>query len=317
MKKFLLATSIFLSCQYFSQLSSTEINFNNYISPTDNDLKNNFISTNYYNLLQNGTNYYVSSPLQGTPTQPLTFCNKYKGIDTETMKISIDFKLDQYPTPPGNSDSVGIFLADNSNISILSVSIYNRQLYIGGLSNPSSTFAPTLSVSSYPNLHWYRLTFEITKIGIDKYSITSKVFRLGIDGTSTPTQIVKNTITGFNYNFRITDVVKVNLVGGYWGDVKYLDNFSIYGYKNGTNCNNLSTSENQPQKIKSYPNPTSQFLNIISGATKVEIYNLLGQKIEIFENPSSIIDIGNLKEGIYILKIYTQDNMWTEKITKK
>ena len=77
---------------------------------------------------------------------------------------------------------------------------------------------------------------------MNKFSVSSKIYDIGTDGTSSPVLKVTNTKEGFNYNFNSTNNINIHIVGGWWGDVKYLDNFKIYGFKNGSNCSNLSNN---------------------------------------------------------------------------
>lgn len=316
MKKILLILSLLSISWSFSQLTTTNINFDNFISATDNDLKNNFTTTADYTIAQNFSGYYVKTPLLGTVTQPLIYCSKYQGIDSETMKISIDYQFEEFG-PTFDSGSVGIYLISNINELVLSSAIIDRTLYMGGLINPSSPYSPTLLNGIHPNLSWYRLTFEISKIATNQYSLTSTIFNLGANGLSTPTQILTQTKQGYNYNFGTNKIVSIRLMGGKWGDVTHLDNFSIYGFKNGTNCSNLSTAEASHTKAQVFPNPTSKYVNFDSEASKVELYNINGALINIFDHPNGKIDIEHLDTGIYILKIYLKNEIITKKITKQ
>ena len=69
---------------------------------------------------------------------------------------------------------------------------------------------------------------------------------------------------------------------------------------------NLSTTDFNFNKIKIYPNPTSEFIQI-SGLTKTEnytVYNVVGTKIS--KGTISVdekIDIQNLTNGIYFFKL--------------
>ncbi|MDH6253361.1 hypothetical protein M2347_003088 [Chryseobacterium sp. H1D6B] len=301
-----------------AQLTSTNINFNNYVSATDNDLKNNFASTASYNLFQNGSEYYVSTPLQGMPLQGLKLCNRYQGVDNETMTISIDYKLDLFPTPAPLSNGVGIFLRNSAdNNLVMSTRIAPQRLYIEGLSNPSSTDGAFLAGNSYTNGNWYRLTLTITKTAVNKYSLTSKIYNLGTAG-NTPISLVSTyTVEGNSYQFTPTNSVYVEILGGRWGDVTYLDNLSVFGFKNGNSCQTLSTAETSNKKqIKIYPNPTSKDVNFNFNTKKVEIYNLTGQLLESYENPAEKINIEHLPKGNYLLKFYTTDNNISQQIIK-
>ncbi len=318
MTKIFTTISILFSSFFIAQLSTTNINFNNYVSSTDNDLKNNFLPTTYYSLAQNGTNYYVTVPLLGTPTEPITYCSKYQGVDTETMTINLDYKLELYQTAVPNSNAVGISLVDNNNALVLQTRIYNQQLIIDGLTNPSTTYSPTLTGTGYTDGNWYRLSFEISKIATNKFSVTSKVYNLGQNGQSTPVQVLTNTIQGFNYSFKPTDIVKVNLFGGWWGDVRYIDNFTIYGFKNGSVCQTMAVNENTiSNKNQFYPNPFINYIILKGKYLKIEIYDLSGKLLYDIYKPEEKINLHNLEKGVYLLKMYTENKIFTEKIIKK
>jgi len=66
------------------------------------------------------------------------------------------------------------------------------------------------------------------------------------------------------------------------------------------NVNNIS-------KVKIYPNPTSDrlFISSVLDLIKYEIYDFAGQKLtgNEFNNKNYIINVNNLKKGIYILKL--------------
>ena len=318
MRKIFTPFLIFIFSFYYSQLTTTLINFNTYNSPIDNDLKNNFLPTTYYNLSQNGSNYYVTVPLQGTPTQPITYCSKYQGIGNEVMSISLDYKLELYPSFGGPSNAVGISLTDNNNSLVLSTRIYNQQVIIDGLTNPSTTFSPTLTGNGYSDDNWYRLSLEISKVATNKFSLTIKVFNLGQNGQSVPSQVLSHTVQGFNYSFLPTNLLNVNLFGGWWGDVRYIDNFSIYGFKNGSNCQSLSVNENKNLNHDNiYPNPFSDYIYVQDSYKKIEIYELSGKLLKSFEKPNEKVDLSTLEKGIYLIKMYKVNDILTEKIIKK
>ncbi|QHI38541.1 hypothetical protein IMCC3317_39340 [Kordia antarctica] len=76
----------------------------------------------------------------------------------------------------------------------------------------------------------------------------------------------------------------------------------------GTTSHNFSTLstidfEFSKNEIKLYPNPTSGFINIQTNTTveSVAIYNLLGK--HVLQTNLKTIDVSRLSEGIYILKI--------------
>jgi hypothetical protein len=88
--------------------------------------------------------------------------------------------------------------------------------------------------------------------------------------------------------------------------------------------NTLSNDDNLMQtELKAYPNPFTNQLTIEANESifKIEIYNLLGQKVKSFEinNPSEItidIELSELAKGNYLAKIYTELNVESIKIIK-
>lgn len=85
-------------------------------------------------------------------------------------------------------------------------------------------------------------------------------------------------------------------------DLKATDYVEIYSSK--IDNNSIET------ELSIYPNPTNGYLQIQSNLLKVYngiIYNSLGiEVIKINVNSASIIDVRNLEQGVYFLKIYNQ-----------
>jgi hypothetical protein len=75
--------------------------------------------------------------------------------------------------------------------------------------------------------------------------------------------------------------------------------------------------------IKLFPNPVNDKLNIefssLLGEIKGTVYSLTGQKIQVFIQNSvdKTIEISDLSEGIYFLKLETEKGISTHKIVKK
>ncbi len=96
-----------------------------------------------------------------------------------------------------------------------------------------------------------------------------------------------------------------------WANVDAQTSFS-------EDCNALSVDEfDLDSAISVYPNPTSTILNINSQLTskKLELYTLLGEKI--LETNTNRIDMSALQNSIYLLKIYSKNNVITKKIIKE
>ena len=82
--------------------------------------------------------------------------------------------------------------------------------------------------------------------------------------------------------------------------IVYYDN--VYFHKNTT----LGASNFEVAKVKLYPNPTSNVLNIECAATiqAVSIYNVLGQEVlnRTIDSNTARIDVASFNSGIYVVK---------------
>jgi hypothetical protein len=65
-----------------------------------------------------------------------------------------------------------------------------------------------------------------------------------------------------------------------------------------------------------WPNPTTGLLTLAAEAQRVEIVSLMGQRVAVFENTSSI-DISDLPAGVYILKAVLPQGEAVRKIVKR
>ncbi len=75
------------------------------------------------------------------------------------------------------------------------------------------------------------------------------------------------------------------------------------------------TTLNHANNINIYPNPTTGTLNISNAENAdVVIYNMLGEVVLSVNNITRIIDISELAEGTYIVKVVTENNVTTQKV---
>ena len=83
--------------------------------------------------------------------------------------------------------------------------------------------------------------------------------------------------------------------------------------------NALSTKDNVLQNVAVYPNPTSDFVIVISQSSiaQIEVYSYVGHLVKKNKNQDRI-DISSLKTGLYFIKIKDiNGNFATEKVLKK
>ncbi len=74
----------------------------------------------------------------------------------------------------------------------------------------------------------------------------------------------------------------------------------------------------QYSKFSIYPNPASEFLTLdlenISDVKSIKLYNLLNQEVKDFSLNFNKLDIQDIKNGIYIIRIYTKNDVLDKKI---
>lgn len=83
-------------------------------------------------------------------------------------------------------------------------------------------------------------------------------------------------------------------------------------------CSALSVGSFNNPKMQIYPNPTSKIITIDYqfDIFKIEFYDFLG-KLAMQKQLSHNINISNLSNGIYLVKIYTERGVVTKKVVKK
>ncbi|MEM0575618.1 T9SS type A sorting domain-containing protein [Flavobacterium polysaccharolyticum] len=83
--------------------------------------------------------------------------------------------------------------------------------------------------------------------------------------------------------------------------------------------NSLLEKDVVSTKLTLYPNPVSSDLNIDSDEAiqKVEVYNLTGSIVNTYQGSNTSIDMSNLANGTYLVKVHTENSVTIKKIIKK
>jgi pectate lyase len=160
-----------------------------------------------------------------------------------------------------------------------------------------------------------RITFTTTAT-----SSLILVFNSGFTGT------VKLT-SGTNINVNTTTYTAVNgivnipniSVGTY--TISKGSTTDLYYIKTSYNISSLGLAKiAQSQKLTLYPNPANNQLYIDTSDQKIEnvaIYNLTGALVKMVSYATESIDVSDLKTGNYIVKITTDQNIFTHSMIKK
>lgn len=94
-----------------------------------------------------------------------------------------------------------------------------------------------------------------------------------------------------------------------------MDDFSIVATPTA------SLEDLQKFNFSAYPNPAKDYINLSASNNidKIEIYNMVGQQVEIINLNSSNkqVDVSKLSKGIYLLKAYIEDAVGSYKFVKQ
>ena len=85
------------------------------------------------------------------------------------------------------------------------------------------------------------------------------------------------------------------------------------------NNNVMSVSAISKMALSVYPNPVTNVLSIDSETplTKVEVYSMLGKKVKEVNSDFKSISTNNLSNGVYIIRIYSENGLATKKLIKR
>jgi heat shock protein HslJ len=125
-----------------------------------------------------------------------------------------------------------------------------------------------------------------------------------------------------------------NFENAYYNFIQLLSGFSITSVDNGLILDietpifgnasfrnyQLSITEQKLQHIKIYPNPTNSIIHLNSQNNpiiKIQMFNLMGRLIKSIKNNLESLNISDLSNGLYILKIETEYGPVTKKILKE
>lgn len=83
------------------------------------------------------------------------------------------------------------------------------------------------------------------------------------------------------------------------------------GISQSIKTNPFGDQEKIKVELSVYPNPAIDYftLNTNQEVKKISIYNIIGKEVKTYiSNPDNQYDLSDLKRGIYILRIFGQDD---------
>jgi hypothetical protein len=313
---FLLSMSLTLHAQFVAE----SVNFDNYVSPTDNDLQNHFYNSGLgMNLTAIPTNGITGGCLLPGDTNiwgndNATYCSKLQGGIGFGGGVAISFKYDTSQIHTNHFERpVSIWLVPSSDWNHYVIGTISRAKKFEQISyswvNPTS---PTLPLQ---HGYWYKFNISISFTGGvtgDQVDVTSNAFNLGTSGTD-PQILIGSYSGSFNDSILVADsAISVSINGARWGGAIYLDNFEFEGYKSSDSCTtpvgiNESSIGNPDLNYSIKDNMLHVFCDHDYDNGVLEIMNVSGQKLRTSKltAASSDIDLSEFSNGLYFLTVRT------------
>lgn len=99
-----------------------------------------------------------------------------------------------------------------------------------------------------------------------------------------------------------------------------IDAFSLWAFAEASTLN-VENPDDGINSIAIFPNPANSFVNITSDIgtviNSIELVNVSGQKIETSLSDDNSFDVSNLSDGIYFLKIISENGFVTKQLVVK
>lgn len=93
------------------------------------------------------------------------------------------------------------------------------------------------------------------------------------------------------------------------------DSINVIFISDGHGGDDDAVEVNEFAKLKVYPNPASDFVNVISDAeiSKIQLFDILGRLVQEFDakTTEATINVSNLCNGEYLLKVISADNSYS------
>ncbi|AZB02016.1 T9SS C-terminal target domain-containing protein [Chryseobacterium joostei] len=254
-------------------------------------------------------NVNVGNVSSYTVTAPLTLGTKYYykvNTDTSTACAERTFTVNANPAPAN----------DNCSGALLATSFPYAYSQTNGVGATNGTGFITTCSGGNDGM-WFKFTGNGGEITVSAKSTTSWDHRVSVYSGSCGAFVCVATIDEKAAAVDNIETLTFSSVAGtvYYVNVGYysptLDssegNFDI-----NITSSILATSEIVAEKIKEikvYPNPFTDVLNI-SDVTKIQsisIIDLAGRVVKTIEKPTSVLQLGDLKQGMYLMALNMKD----------
>lgn len=252
----------------------------------------------------------------------------FKGEDEKIYSYNAEIRATQITPNPGNGKSIATKtntleqLTLNNKVYNVAVSAsnlaLNEKLKIEMLDSTSTYFKS--KISALPNNNYAKVFYRISALNNASHQSTITLSFKDTDFLNPITDEANLAVETFeNGNLSSIDVTSVNLTDKTFTITHNFKPSQTLFIKNSTV---LSVANFKVKELKVYPNPVNTKLTVFSenSIENISIYNLLGKQVlHLKGNRTQTLNVNTsiLKPGIYLIKVKTEDNVFTKKILKK
>jgi hypothetical protein len=232
-----------------------------------------------------------------------------------------------------NFDSISLSSSGESDIFLAKYDLSGNLKWVK--KSGGTGYDQGISIDVFKNENIYVTGFFNDNASFESYNITSNgltdVFLLCLDSMGNFNWVKHSGSTGIDAGTSVrTDTLNNIFLTGEFSSSCFFDSTSLIneGSKDFfVTLISANTSVGMDEKKNNktlfiYPNPTNQKVNILLSdnadflTAKAEIYSLTGELIMIEElkNYLNILDLINLSKGIYLIKITTQTEIFSNKL---
>lgn len=327
MKKFLCLICFSSAFQMASGQISDSVNFNTYVSATNNDLVNKF--TGSHGMVQQTTNGITGGSVLPassiTTTNDAVYFRKYNYQSlTNYTTVSVCFKYNtSLATDYATACHVGLVVNSDSAVTLMAWVMANVYYVAGAASGVQLQITGNgLNDNSAPihvtSGNWYKLSLKAHAIN-DTYSVASAyLYDIGATGLSAPVlKLSYLNDTVFTGGVRYPKSYMIGVMnGGADGGAVYLDNWDVDGYYYYP----AGIEELNQQSHFTVPSLVSTSLNVscdLGNDVEYAIYNVNGSIVgrgKFYKDES--IDVSSLPPAEYFIRFLSEKQVVTKRFIK-
>ena len=316
MRKIIFLTALcipFSAGVVIGQVVNETVDFDGYLSASDNDFQNRF--DNGTGLVQLQTNGITGGCLETPSTiawgnDNAVYCTHARGVIGVSYTLGICFKYDTTQLNNINFDRpASLWMkpeADPNHYLVASV-LDTRRIQI--ISYSATASSPVMQLQQG---HWYNLLLFADFSGggtADQIDINSQVNDLGVTGNDPPIPAGFTNAVLHDSTLIGDTAIEISITGTHWGGALYLDNFRFDGMKSYDNC--ISTGIDTAQAEMDFTFLVEgNLLTVVPGTiqnSRFEVLNLSGQKMISGQLAGTAeFDISSFASGFYLLSVDDQ-----------